>query len=186
MGALFLSEQLRRHLAELEKACVLVFSDSHRQASPMRRFCRQHPDADLAIHLGDHDQDLDQLAKDMPMPLIAVAGNCDGPRGLLPRYLLLDICGVRVMAVHGHAQHVKLGLGQLAAYAAQTPFNAELVLFGHTHEQGIWTLDLHNRPVTLANPGSCATRPGPHPASAMKISFKQSDFSVDFLLDQLE
>ena len=186
MRSLFLSENLRDHLASLDVVRLLVLSDSHRQIAPMRRICSHLDHIDLVIHLGDHEQDLKAVAEQTSWPWIAVAGNCDGMRSLLPSRLLLSAGGCRILAVHGHLQGVKQGLDRLGAYAADKSVSADLVLYGHTHIAGNWQSEIDGRRIQLLNPGSCAIAPGPKSASALLISIQNRQIAHEFLLDQPE
>lgn len=72
----------------------------------------------------------------------AVLGNCDdtGVFGsdiydkdgeIVPFERIEDICGVRVLMMHGHKYGVKVELSRAIARAAAV--GADLLLFGHTH-----------------------------------------------------
>ena len=111
---------------------LIVLSDSHRNYDALRRvFCR-HMDADLFIHLGDGEEELDLLLTQFP--------------DLSARTWLEH--SHRLVATHGHNYGVNSSLEHLKALARQN--DADLVLFGHTHvrcaryEDGLY----------LLNPGS--------------------------------
>ena len=56
---------------------LLVFSDSHRSLSAMRRIiAREQPDE--VIHLGDYIGDAEQIEREFPsIGFLKVVGNCD-------------------------------------------------------------------------------------------------------------
>ncbi len=135
----------------------VVLSDTHGDLSKMYRaldYLRAlAPDA--LIHLGDHCADGEQLARELDLPLYAVAGNCDAGRTLAPQERVLEAEGARVLLCHGHAWGVNDGLQRLL-YAAQERACAA-ALFGHTHRQ----LVQREQGVLLMNPGSlCRPRGG--------------------------
>lgn len=130
---------------------LIVLSDSHRNYDALRRvFCR-HMDADLFIHLGDGEEELDLLLTQFP-DLSArtwhVKGNCDYDSMSLPVLTLGLEHSHRLIATHGHNYGVNSSLEHLKALARQN--DADLALFGHTHvrcaryEDGLY----------LLNPGS--------------------------------
>lgn len=128
---------------------VLILSDSHGEAGHILRAVEQEK-PDYVIHLGDGWRDLRELERLMPMlPIAQVCGNCDFGAFDLPDTRLVEYGGIRVFLCHGHRYGVKSGLLSLC-YAAREQ-NAQVALFGHTHQafceeyDGLWVL----------NPGSC-------------------------------
>lgn len=128
---------------------VLVLSDSHGDMKNMRiAIDREMPRA--IFHLGDHDSDAFQLQKEFPhIPMYCVCGNCDRMFPWAPESRIEELEGVRIFAAHGHKQNVKFG--HMSFYMATREQNAQLGLFGHSHEplceehDGLW----------LLNPGTC-------------------------------
>ena len=127
---------------------ILVLSDSHRYMQHMYDAVdKEKPDH--VIHLGDHLQDAEDLSRMYPMlPVLCIRGNCDfDPTGR--DQAIIELGGIRIMAVHGHRYGVKSGLLQYT-YAAKESM-VDVALFGHTHHavcdvyQDTWFL----------NPGSC-------------------------------
>ena len=97
---------------------------------------------DMIFHLGDVSRDLEPLYLEWPdLKAVSVPGNCDGWTGR-PAEQVVELEGMRLLLTHGHAYHVKAGLGGLIAEAKARGVDA--ALFGHTHtpycEQidGIW------------------------------------------------
>ena len=109
----------------------------------------EHEHPDEVIHLGDHTADAEELGHQYSLlPILIVRGNCDWDF-THQEQILTEYDHVRVLAAHGHRYGVKSGLlrYELAAKECQ----ADLALFGHTHQPyceqfgGLWML----------NPGSC-------------------------------
>lgn len=132
---------------------ILVLSDSHSGLSFMR-LCIKKFKPQAVVHLGDFYEDGQTMQEENPhISFHLVAGNCDWNRYDLSvrEMLCYDVGGVRMFMVHGHRHQVKSGLGALLADACR--YNAEVVLYGHTHRShceqlpdGVWVM----------NPGSCA------------------------------
>ena len=124
---------------------ILVFSDSHRSLSGMYSAIDSHQ-PDQVIHLGDMQRDAEEVARAYPrLPFCTVPGNCDGWTNE-PLKKLITLGGKRVLLSHGHLWHVKSG--HQAAIADAVAVQADLLLFGHTHqalcrrqEDGLWMLN---------------------------------------------
>ena len=132
---------------------IIVFSDSHRELEGMRQVIAQ-TGPDYVFHLGDHDSDAEQLSRDFPaLPVAMVRGNCDGWSDT-PKTLCFALGGLRFFLCHGHTYGVK-GSFLRAEYAAREQ-NADVLLFGHTHEAYYEYRDLGGgRRLYVLNPGSC-------------------------------
>ena len=134
----------------------IVFSDSHGDVDHMLRAVRLEK-PDLCFFLGDGEYDLMRLQKRFPaLPVNAVRGNCD-LRSTLPRALSCVAGGVRFFATHGLLYGVKHDpIYRELCYAALEE-NADVVLFGHTHEP----FRDRTMGMLLLNPGSIgpSTRP---------------------------
>lgn len=130
---------------------VLVFSDSHGNVASMKQIvARERPD--LILHLGDMVRDAAALAKEFPQILLQnVCGNCDGA-GQAPNQRMLTVAGKKLMLTHGHLYQVKLGMGRAVAAARES--DADVLLFGHTHQ----ALCLRQGPLWVMNPGSIQDR----------------------------
>jgi putative phosphoesterase len=131
------------------KINILVISDSHRDVNAVRQVLTMYDkQIHMAIHLGDHDEDLSVCKRDFPsLETYAVAGNCD-PYSATPRERVLNVNGCHILLVHGHHQNVKTGTDRLAYYAEEKEINA--CLYGHTHTPAEFT----RGPVYFFNPGS--------------------------------
>ena len=134
----------------------IVFSDSHGDVDHMIRAVRLENPA-LCFFLGDGEHDLTRLQRRFPsLPVNAVRGNCD-LRSTLPRALTCAAGGVRIFATHGHLYGVKHDPICRELCEAALAENADVVLFGHTHEP----FRDRTMGMELLNPGSIGptTRP---------------------------
>lgn len=143
----------------MEKMKILVFSDSHGRDGGMRRALSLHPDAEGVFFLGDGAREALALAEGEPNRFfIGVKGNCDGALfGLLGGTELREeeeivLLGHRILLLHGHTVGVKGGLGGLVSLTDRR--NADLALFGHTHEPLERYFSDGKKPFYLFNPGS--------------------------------
>lgn len=177
-------------MAGVEKE-ILVFSDSHGDATLMRRALRAHPDADV-IHLGDGLADLDEL--DLSGHTVyRVMGNHED---FYSRFTgmthggavngILDVCGHRIFYTHGHREHVKSGY-DFAALRAYTE-GCDILLFGHTHEMHDEYLPLGEyvggtrieRPLRIFNPGTAGSG---WECSCGLLTFRGTDVLTSFIKD---
>ena len=132
---------------------IIVFSDSHRELDGMRQVIRREK-PDYLFHLGDHDSDAEQISKEFQtLPVAMVRGNCDGWSDT-PKLLCFALGGLRFFLCHGHTYGVKSGYLRVI-YAAREQ-NADVLLFGHTHEAYYERAELPgDRALHILNPGSC-------------------------------
>lgn len=127
---------------------ILLLSDSHGRLEHARRIIEKEQ-PDRVLHLGDMQADAERLQELYPhLRITFVPGNCDFKSG--PECIgVMAIDGCRVYYTHGHEHRVKWGLFRLHLAAREAC--AQVVAFGHTHQQhcelvdGIW----------MINPGSC-------------------------------
>ena len=127
---------------------LLVFSDSHGTPYYMRQALLKHPDADKIIFLGDGERDLDTMELEIAgRPVIKVKGNCDWGSDL-NAVEILKTAGYTVYISHGYMEHVKHGIEEFL-YTARG-YNANLALFGHTHEQ----FTMYEDGLYVMNPGT--------------------------------
>ena len=125
-----------------------VFSDTHGNTEPMLRAARQ-AQADVLIHLGDHDRDALPLREAFAdTPLYSVCGNCD-MLPLAPETLVVQLGPVKAFLTHGHLYSVSRWYTDSLVYAAQEQ-EAQIAMFGHTHSPVNDVLG----GVTLVNPGT--------------------------------
>lgn len=127
-----------------------VFSDSHQSADGMLRAIEaEQPDA--MFFLGDGERDLSLVERRFPeLPVYAVQGNCDYWSDL-PNWLLCELDnGKKVFFTHGHLFAVKRDPEFTALIEAALSCEADIALFGHTHEPYLDEVD----GLTVLNPGS--------------------------------
>ena len=135
---------------------IIAFSDSHRHAKNVRQLFEQtYLTTDLYIFLGDGEGDLDEILNIYPDRRILIsAGNCDYC-SKDPQIGITEVCGKRIVYCHGHMQHVGFGLSGLMKLADDN--DADIVLFGHTHERrcdyinGVYYIN----PGSLGQPRDC-------------------------------
>lgn len=128
---------------------IAVVSDTHGNWPMVVDAIAKEGIVDCLIFLGDHAADGRQLQKKLQIPAYIVRGNCDLDD--TPEELLVELLGWRLLLCHGHRYQVKNGLQKL--YYRGLEQQADLVLFGHTHEAY-----LEEGEVTLINPGSVSER----------------------------
>ena len=81
-------------------------------------------------------------------PVDAVYGNIDDPLFSLPQHLDLVIDGVRVHVSHGHE------LGAPTPQKLAAAYDADVIVYGHTHRQVIQTVGRK----LVVNPGAAGAR----------------------------
>ncbi len=152
----------------------LVLSDSHNHPQAVEAAIgRVKPDG--VLFAGDGLRDLTRV--DIPCPIWAVRGNCDvgsmplivsdpgmGDRVLDPEdEELIWADGMRILLMHGHRYGVKHSL--TAAVARAIAREADVLVYGHTHEAAEWRITPErpgvfggsvalSKPLTIFNPGS--------------------------------
>lgn len=140
---------------------IVVFSDSHGNYYSLEDAVEANLSADMFIHLGDGQRELQRLEEKYPdKKFIHVRGNCDfASQSSLTEIIVIDEKN-KILAVHGHNHGVRSGSVSLLKSLAMMN-NANIVLFGHTHcryqhyEDGIYFL----------NPGSISEPRDGKPAS---------------------
>ena len=140
----------------MKRMKIIVFSDSHGDVDHMIRAVRLEK-PDLCFYLGDGEYDLTRLQRRFPtLPVNAVRGNCD-LRSTLPRAISCAAGGLRIFATHGHLYGVKHDPIFRELCRAALEENADVVLFGHTHDP----FRDRTMGMELLNPGSIgpSTRP---------------------------
>lgn len=133
---------------------ILVFSDSHGNGRGISAALGQHPDASIALFLGDGIGDF-RRAADLPhLKTVCVRGNCDfyGVSTGVRDVEIITVENVRIMMTHGHLFGVKSGFGTALDKAAAA--EADIFLFGHTHVPFDHTFSHGDRHIRMFNPGS--------------------------------
>lgn len=144
---------------------IVVMSDSHGDYFAVEQIIERNLSADMFIHLGDGERELDKVVVKHPeINVYHVAGNCDYA-SLSPDILSLGLeYGHGLIAVHGHNHSVKYDSSLELLKQTAKNNNADIILYGHTHcrdsryEDGIYIL----------NPGSASCpRDGNKPSFAI-------------------
>lgn len=111
---------------------VLILADVHANSRALCRAIEEQPSARTVIFLGDGLRQVEQAeARYTDRTFYMVPGNCDFG-ATLPPTRQETIGGKRFYFTHGHTCDVKYGLYRL--YAAARQAQADIVLFGHTHQ----------------------------------------------------
>ncbi len=127
---------------------IVVVSDSHGSTDLLDKVIEKCSPFDLIVHCGDGVNDICRADVPHESIVLKVTGNTDIYSGCDAENILTEeISDRRVMITHGHQFNVKGGFSELVRIAGR--FKADVVLFGHTHEQ----LLQHGDPL-LFNPGN--------------------------------
>ncbi len=126
---------------------ILVISDTHGKISNLERLLERIRPIDLLLHLGDIENDKEQVKQLAGCRVEAVSGNNDW-LGRDPRELILELGRHRILMTHGHRFSVYYGTEQLKEHAREN--KADVVIYGHTH---IPEMDLSGD-IWVMNPGS--------------------------------
>ncbi|MDD6490147.1 MAG: YfcE family phosphodiesterase [Clostridia bacterium] len=127
---------------------ILVLSDSHEKTTQLETIIRLNSAAEVVVFCGDGNGDIEDMRHIYPEKMfISVRGNCDWCCNV-PDREEITLCGKKIFITHGHLYGVKQGLSRITEYGHS--INADIVLFGHTHQQ-IVTVD---GSMLLMNPGS--------------------------------
>lgn len=127
---------------------IVVFSDSHKNYLVLQSIVSSQPEAELFIHLGDGEQEFQQLKEAFPHKrMLGVRGNCDwGSDGRdSDKIICEEKC---IFFTHGHLYGVKAGLDRIEEEARF--MNVDILLFGHTH----FAYSTFKKGLFIMNPGS--------------------------------
>ncbi|NMF06951.1 metallophosphoesterase [Clostridium beijerinckii] len=126
---------------------IAVVSDTHRMTKYINLAKALIKDADILIHLGDNIDDAELLENTFKGKVYAVAGNCDYSTKY-PKESVIEVNGKKIFFTHGDLYGVKSSMNNI--YYRGRELNADIVLFGHTHQQLVEKED----DMILMNPGS--------------------------------
>lgn len=126
---------------------IAVISDTHRANKYITLAKKLIEDADILIHLGDNIDDVDILSDGFKGEVYAVAGNCDFS-SKYPKEGTIEVNGKKIFYTHGDLYGVKTSMTNI--YYRGRELEADIVLFGHTHQHIIDKSD----DLILMNPGS--------------------------------
>ena len=130
---------------------IIVFSDSHGSYAALKHIVSNNLSADIFIHLGDGERELDRIVTEYPdKNFHHVKGNCDYA-SFSDSVLMLFLGGNhKLFATHGHTMGVKYSTDKIVETARAN--GADIVLFGHTHASCRSYCD----GLYILNPGSCS------------------------------
>ena len=145
---------------------IIVISDTHRKFDALVKIFERNSSADLFIFLGDGEREWDDIKCMYPLKkILSVCGNCDYnsfSHGVGTTFAE----GKKILFLHGHSHGVKSGTGEVIRLAREN--NADIVLFGHTHQRYYCYDDgLH-----ILNPGSAG-----NPRDGKKASYAFIDIT---------
>lgn len=139
---------------------ILLISDTHGNISRVMDILQRIKDIDMILHCGNYQSDAWSLEDSTGIPVICVAGNCDGR---LPDRKAVETPAGKLLITHGHMEGVNWTYNNLI-FAAEEEQDCIAVCFGHTHVPlcedvgGLW----------LVNPGSLTEpRGGSRPSYAI-------------------
>lgn len=129
---------------------ILVASDTHGDFNSLSRAVKAQPDAEVIVHCGDGDEQVQLLKETIKDKMIVgVRGNCDW-NSFLPSKETLKICGKKIFITHGHLYNAKMGLYKVVCAAREE--GADILLYGHTHI----AMNTYEDGLYVMNPGSCS------------------------------
>ena len=129
---------------------ILVVSDTHGDFNSLLRAVKAQPDAEVIVHCGDGDEQVQLLKETIKDKMIVgVRGNCDW-NSFLPSKETLKICGKKIFITHGHLYNAKIGLYKVVCAAREE--GADILLYGHTHI----AMNTYEDGLYVMNPGSCS------------------------------
>lgn len=112
---------------------ILVVSDMHRRKSNFEKVLERHSDIDEIFFLGDGVDDAEEISSFFKgKRFTLISGNCDF-LSKYPSTVMCELCGVKILATHGHTYSVKSGTQNLLNAALEN--GVRLAIYGHTHIQ---------------------------------------------------
>ncbi len=153
---------------------IIVMSDSHGNYSAVEEIIQRNQTADMFIHLGDGEREVDRALTKFPhINVYHVKGNCDFA-SLSPSILELPVgYGHKIIAVHGHNQGVNYSLEHLKKTALEN--NADIVLYGHTHMRD----NRYENGLYILNPGSASSPRDNFPPSFALIDVSEKGILIN-------
>ena len=126
---------------------VLIVSDTHGHDENLEKAIMRETPFDMLIHCGDVEGREIFIEAFIECPCHIVSGNNDFFSDL-PREVMIQLEGHRILVTHGHYYGVSMGLyGVLDEGKAR---ECQVVLFGHTHRP----VEETEEGILLLNPGS--------------------------------
>ena len=154
---------------------IAIVSDTHRSDKYINVARNYIKNAEILIHLGDNTDDVEKLTKGFEGEVYSVSGNCDyGSK--MPSEQIIELGDKRIFITHGHNYGVKYSLNNI--YYRGKELNADIVLFGHTHE----ALVLEEDGIIFMNPGSISLPRG----TSRSIGYIEINDEIDAYLKKVE
>ena len=150
---------------------ILVISDTHGSYEALRDTLLSHRNADMAIHCGDGEYELERFLYEFPelKPWIhQVRGNCDHDTHIPMMKEIPLPYGHKAVVIHGH-RHMGGDAKQNLADLARE-HDADMVIFGHLHAR----IDITYDGIRMFNPGSAAMPRDSQPPSFGLIDVMES------------
>lgn len=127
---------------------VLVISDSHQRLNRLVDIYELEK-PDVVICAGDHSKDGEELSFVCPdSKYYIVRGNCDIFDRRHEDEMIFELEGFKILLAHGHEYGVKSGYEWIEERGRR--LNCDIVIFGHTHIQYLFS----KNGITLFNPGA--------------------------------
>ena len=133
---------------------ILILSDTHGNFLAVKRVLIAQDDADMVIHLGDGEGEMNAMLRmfpELPEKLHYICGNCDSGV-VVPGTKQEDIIdlpyGHRILAAHGHS-YLRRGSFDYMLEDARR-LGCDIVLYGHTH----YRHNTYQDGLYIINPGS--------------------------------
>ncbi len=141
---------------------IVLMSDSHGNYIALNNIVKRNLTADLFVHLGDGEKELDRIALEYPhLQFYHVKGNCDFASFSQSVLILPLENSHKLIATHGHEFDVRYSLDRLKKLAIEN--NADIIAFGHTHVR----YTNYDDGLYVINPGSASSpRDGKSPSYA--------------------
>lgn len=127
---------------------ILAVSDSHKDKDTLERIIKKEANADLVIHLGDGVEEFEDLMTGARKINVSVKGNSDSDNITQPFTKTITFFGKKFFLAHGNTFDVKITYDKMIEKARSE--NADLCLFGHTHQQYMSIIG----GMTVLNPGA--------------------------------
>lgn len=128
---------------------MLVISDTHGRLSRVNEAAAKITDIDMLIHLGDYQQDAEEIADALGVDCISVRGNMDGAMRSEDSRAVLETEYGKIYLTHGHTEGVRSGSFDRLLYRCRE-LDCRAVFFGHTHVPCNEEID----GIRILNPGS--------------------------------
>lgn len=129
---------------------ILIFSDTHNYTNPCISIIKNTKDVCAVIHAGDCVSDAEDLQYIFTeIPIYSVRGNNDF-YSRVPLNRIITIDKIKIFITHGHEERVKYDLSLSTLKNKAEKYDADLVVFGHTH---IPHTEFYDK-MTIINPGS--------------------------------